>query len=326
MKFDVDILEKFATPKQAKYLRAWKQAGGVTAAARLLGVNESTVRRGIEAVETKARRHRPSSDYAEHLLIPDTQVRPQVCLNHLNALGNYIIDKQPDHIVQIGDWADMHSLSTYDRGTYKGEGARYKADIESAIHAMEVLMEPIRAYNSRNRAGYKPKLDLTLGNHENRINRIINSDPSMIGFMSTDDLQLADFGWTVHDFLDPVEIDGVLYAHFFPRNASGRIVQTTRGAPSARVQVQREGQSCSSGHLQGLDFHVQQRATRREYGVMAGSFYMHEEDYLSAQGTAYWRGVVYKHEVMNGEYDPMFVSMRYLLDNYWDGVDRYACT
>ena len=264
----------------------------------------------------------------KHLIIPDTQIRPGVSLNHLNALGNYILDQRPDTIVQLGDWADMHSLSTYDRGTKAGEGARYEEDIAAAQRGMEVLMEPIQKFNSTRRSWkrkqYLPRQILTLGNHENRINRHVNAYPILEGRLSTEDLDYKKYGWEVFPFLETKEVDGILYSHYFPRNAQGRIVQTRRGSPSARVQVQREGQSCTSGHLQGLDFHCQQRRDRRDYGLICGSFYMHEEDYLGPQGTAYWRGVVVKHEVDDGNYDPMFVSLDYLLDKWWDGKEYIA--
>lgn len=264
----------------------------------------------------------------KHLLIPDTQIRPGVSLNHLNALGHYIVDKKPDVIVQIGDFADMHSLCSYDQGKKAGEGARYEEDIKAAQNGMQVLMSPLRKYNQKKRRQkekqYKPQLHLTLGNHENRINKHINNYPVLEGRLSTGDLKYEEYGWEVHDFLDVVERTGIAYSHFFPRNANGQIVQTYRGAPNARVQVQREQQSCTSGHLQGISYHVQQLRDRRHQGLMAGSFYLHEEDYLSPQGTAYWRGVVMKYEVDDGNYDPLFVSMRYLLDNYWDGKEYVA--
>lgn len=264
----------------------------------------------------------------KHLVIPDTQIRPGVSLNHLNALGHYILDQRPDVIVMLGDWADMHSLSSYDRGTKAGEGARYEDDIAASKRGMEVLLEPIRSYNENRKRWkvrtYRPRMELVLGNHENRINRHVNSYPILDGRLSTGDLGYEEYGWNVHPFLESVAIDGIQYAHYFPRNAQGRIVQTNRGAPSARTQVQREGVSSTSGHLQGLDFHIQQRGDRRDYGLIAGSFYLHEEDYLSPQGTAYWRGVVVKHEVDDGQYDPMFVSIDYLMKRWWDRKEYVA--
>lgn len=259
----------------------------------------------------------------KHLFIPDTQIRPGVPVNHLNALGRYIVDKQPEVIIQAGDFADMFSLSSYDVGRKAGEGARYEKDIEAAKRGMQVLMQPILDYNERQarakKKQYKPELLLTLGNHENRINRHVNNYPVLDGRLSTDDLGYADFGWKVFNFLEVVERHGIAYSHYFPRNANGQVVQTHRGAPSARVQVQREQQSCSSGHLQGVSYHVQQLRGRRHQGLIAGSFYMHEEDYLSPQGTAYWRGVIMKYQVDQGNYDPLFVSLEYLLKKYWDG-------
>lgn len=250
-----------------------------------------------------------------HLVIPDLQVRPGVCLNHLNALGHYIVHTKPDVIIQIGDFADMHSLSSYDLGKKSGEGARYEEDIQATKRAMATLMAPLKAWNASRKQGkrkqYRPKLHLTLGNHENRINRHINAYPILHGRLSTDDLCYKEAGWNVYDFLEVIKLDGISYSHYFPRNAAGRIVQTRNGSPNARVQVQREGRSCTAGHLQGLDIHIQQRQDHLDIGLIAGSFYMHEEDYLGPQGTAYWRGVIFKHEVENGSYDPMMVSMRY---------------
>jgi hypothetical protein len=228
------------------------------------------------------------------------------------------MDRRPDTIICIGDFADMHGLSYYDRGKLKGKDQNYKEDLDCARLAMDTLLEPIRSYNRHaalgHRARYRPRMVLTLGNHENRINRYVDSTPELEGYLSTDNLPYED--WETHDFLETVEIDGVLYSHYFPRNAQGRIVQTLRGAPNARLQVQREMQSCTSGHLQGVDYYCHQTGFRRYHGIIAGSFYQHEEDYLSPQGTAYWRGVVVKNQVNDGEYDPMFVSLDYLLEEW----------
>ena len=40
-------------------------------------------------------------------VIPDTQVKPDVPLDHLLYAGRYIASKKPDVIVMIGDWWDM---------------------------------------------------------------------------------------------------------------------------------------------------------------------------------------------------------------------------
>ncbi len=51
-----------------------------------------------------------------HAIIPDCQVKDGVDLSYLTWVGKYLAEKKPDVIVQIGDFADMPSLSSYDVG------------------------------------------------------------------------------------------------------------------------------------------------------------------------------------------------------------------
>jgi len=256
----------------------------------------------------------------KHLVIPDTQVKDGVDISYLNWVGQYIVHKKPDVIVMTGDFADMPSLSSYDKGTKGFEGRRYRKDIEAAHNGMAALMAPILDYNYTQRfhkkAQYKPRMVLTLGNHENRINRAVNSEPILEGTISIDDLEYEKWGWEVYPFLDVVEIDGVLYSHFFPRSANGRVMQNRNGAPTAKLQVMREAKSCTAGHMQGLDWHAMQTQDRILYGLIAGSCYLHDEEYLTPQGEKYWKGVIMKHGVKDGQYDPMFISLDYLRARY----------
>ena len=67
-----------------------------------------------------------------HLVIPDTQVQPGSPTKHLKALGNYVAETRPEVLVCIGDWADMKSLCSYDKGTKGFDSRSYKDDIESS--------------------------------------------------------------------------------------------------------------------------------------------------------------------------------------------------
>src|SRR5690349_10871387 len=60
-----------------------------------------------------------------HMVIPDVQAKPNVSHEHMRWIANYALEKRPDVIVQIGDWADMPSLSLYDKGKRCYEGRRY---------------------------------------------------------------------------------------------------------------------------------------------------------------------------------------------------------
>ena len=258
---------------------------------------------------------------SEHLFIPDAQIRPGVCTDHLEALGNYIVDKQPDVLINIGDFADMASLSSYERpGSKHLEGMRYDDDVGSTKEAMERLLDPIKAYNKQQRknkkALYRPRMVMTLGNHENRINRAINADPVKLeGTIGISDLKYEKYGWEQHDFLDIVEVDGVLYSHYFvnPQGLTGHAIGGT-----IENKLRLLGNSFSMGHQQHRQYGSKYLADGTEiHGLVCGSFYMHDEEYLGPQkNRQYWRGVVVKHEVQNGSYDPMFVSLDYLLRNY----------
>jgi hypothetical protein len=50
--------------------------------------------------------------------------------------------------------------------------------------------------------------------------------------------------------------------------------------------------------------------------IIAGSCYEHNEDYLGPQGNEHWRGFYMLHEVNDGAFDEMAVSINYLKATY----------
>ena len=58
---------------------------------------------------------------------------------------------------------------------------------------------------------------------------------------------------------------------------------------------------------------------QQQHGLVCGACYLHDEDNKGPQGNYHWRGIIVKHEVSNGAYDPMFVSLNYLCRKY-EGV------
>ena len=143
-----------------------------------------------------------------HLVLPDTQIKDGEDLTYLTWIGKYIVDKKPDVIVHLGDFADMSSLSSYDIGKKSFEGKRYVKDIDAAKKGMALLLAPLVDFNILKRKNkekqYKPRLVLTLGNHEQRIERAVENDPKLEGLISYADLPYAN--WEVHGFLSPVII------------------------------------------------------------------------------------------------------------------------
>lgn len=250
-----------------------------------------------------------------HFIIPDCQVRPGDDFNYLRKIGQYIADKQPDVIVCLGDFADMPSLSSYDVGKRQYEGRRYNADVISVVEAMASLLRPIAelqiSQKKNKKKVYSPRMVMTLGNHENRINRAVDNDPKIEGLISVKDLGYEKFGWEVYPFLDVVVIDDIAYSHYFPTGIAGR------PATTANAQLGKKHMSCVAGHQQGLQIATAHRADgRRLTSIIAGSCYEHNEDYLGPQGNKHWRGCLMFHEVNDGQFDLMPVSLDFLNKRY----------
>lgn len=241
-----------------------------------------------------------------HLVIPDAQVRPGVPLDHLTWIGNYIAEKRPDVLINLGDWADMASLSSYDTGKKCFEGRRYKQDIECAKDAMSMLLAPLRKRKVK-----LPRMVLTLGNHEERILRAVEGDPKLDGTIGLTDLGYEKAGWEVHEFLRPVIVDGICYCHYFVSGVMGRPVT------SAAALLTKKHMSCVQGHLQQRQIAYAVRADGRQLtAIFAGACAQHDEDYLGPQGNQFWRGIWLLQEIDHGSFDEMPVSLNYLRRKY----------
>lgn len=328
---DVDELKKLGqyckSPSDHARLCEYLTMGSYRAAAKRLMINESSMRRTINRLKASAaagsssepvkttpppcrakvhrqpdilplmnpRRSVPISDSVSHLIIPDTQLKYGASMAPLKWIAEYAVEKRPTRIIHLGDNWDMPSLGFWDRGKLRGEGARVLEDILAGNLGIETFEETIR----RLAPGYNPDMHFMIGNHENRINRYIQDNPNMLGKVGIQDLALSN--WNVHEFLRPVTLEGVQYAHYFCRNAKGKVVQSKNGMPSAQAQVIREGMSTVAGHKQGIEIHPQTYQDKTQWGIIAGSCYLHDEEYLSPQYENYWRGILMFNGVKDGE-------------------------
>jgi hypothetical protein len=255
-----------------------------------------------------------------HLIIPDTQVKPGVPTNHLDWIGAAIVDYMPDVVVHIGDHADMPSLSSYDKGKKSFEGRRYADDIKSARDAMAQLVKPLEDYNKNKVKKYKPELIITLGNHENRINRAIDAQAELEGVIgitgeqgNSHFLNYHDFGFEVVDFLKIKEVDGVSYCHYFYNPMNGR----PYGGASIDARLKNIGFTFVMGHQQGYKMGmISLNNGQTIRGIVAGSCYLHEEDYIGPQANKHWHGILILHEVKDGNFCVMELSMDYLCRKY----------
>ena len=243
------------------------------------------------------------------IVIGDMQVKPDLDLGYCRRVGQYCADKRPDVIVNIGDFADMPSLSFHDEpGSLGYEGQRYKRDIEAAHNGMAALMAPIK---EAMKTVWKPRLVMTLGNHEDRIDRTIKSIPKLDGVMGLPDLEYERWGWEVYPFLKPVIIDGVAFCHYFCSGQMGRPIS------SARAILTKMHMSAVAGHQQGRDMAMARNAAGRAMtAIICGSTYEHDEKYLNAQTNTHWRGLYVLNDLCDGEFEEVAVSMKYLRRRY----------
>jgi Calcineurin-like phosphoesterase len=239
-----------------------------------------------------------------HLIIPDVHCHAEYGNERLTALGNFIVEERPTDIICIGDFPDMSSLSSYDEGKASFEGRRYHLDIDAALDGQEKLFNPIREYRRRSHRPYNPHLVMCLGNHDYRIIRAVEEDPKLQGTIGIHNLKYEDYGWEVHNFLEPVNVHGINYCHYFASGVAGRAIS---GEAIGRTMCNKLHASAVQGHSHLWD-HAEKTAVsgQKIFGLSCGS-YTHPqmiEDWNRATYKFWWRGIVMLHEVDGqGYYD-----------------------
>lgn len=247
--------------------------------------------------------------YKRHLIIPDTQLKHGVPLDHMRWIGQAIQEYKPDTIVHLGDHWDMESVSRHSNpGSVDKENKRIAKDIEAGNKGLEIL----DAYMG----GYEPERKILLrGNHENRLDRFINENPVVAGVVGDHLFNDRQLGWEVIDYFrgspGMVEVDGVAYAHYFANPNTGQPIGGT-----IQNRLSKIGQSFVQGHQQGLlQGNIQHATGRIRHGIVAGSSYLHDEDY-KGMANAHWRGIVVLNEVNKGQFCEMPLTVNYLCDKY----------
>ena len=246
-----------------------------------------------------------------HLVIPDSHSHPQFNNRRYSVLGQFICDLKPDTVIDIGDWWDMPSLSSYDKGHASFEGRRYRLDLDAGLEAQDRMFTPIRKAKKR-----RPRFVRTLGNHENRIARALEQSAILIGTIGLKDLQSKEYGWEEYPFLEPAVIDGVTYQHYFTSGVAGRPIG---GEHAAYSLLTKQFTSCTQGHTHTLDHCVRSTIDGRKlHGLVVGCFQDYKSEWAGPANEVWNSGIVVKHEVENGQYDLEWVSMQRLFKMYPD--------
>lgn len=255
-----------------------------------------------------------------HIVIPDTQIRPGVPLDHLVWAARFIADhRPPDHLQFAGDWWDMPSLSKWTKSSsLSAEGLRLDEDRDAGYKAMALFFGELERLDVK-----IPSFGFTKGNHEHRLDRAIEDDKKFEGYIDPETFfGLQDFPIHVEPFMAPMHVDGVAYCHLFDLNANGDTTGRRNGQTKAELQVRRVRGSSVAGHKQGYSVahltHPYAEAWEQEtFAVIAGSFYQHQEHYRGPTDGYERRGIVVIDDLNGwGKGSPRFVTMEYLQEHY----------
>ncbi len=247
-----------------------------------------------------------------HVVFSDAHAHPAHNNDRAGWLGRLILDLKPDVVVNLGDLADMPSLSSYDKGTKGFQGRTYKSDVDSALDFQDRLFTPIRQAKRK-----KPVFVWVDGNHEHRISKAVNLQSELDGTIASSDVRAR--GWdelVEYDGLYPGTHgeSGITYGHFLVSGIMGRPIGGERHAYSL---INKKLQSVTVGHTHVFDFHLRPRTdgTKAQALVMP-CFMDYECDWAGQSGKMWSKGLVIKRNVEDGMYDMEYVSMERLKKEY----------
>jgi len=240
------------------------------------------------------------------LVIGDCHIDDEQELDRFDILSSLIVDTKPEIILINGDFLTLNCLSAWDKNKRKKmEGKRYSNEIDAGNEALDRLFAGIKAYNKgkkRNKTKqYKPVIVYTEGNHEDRLERYLDTDPTFDGMVGVErDLKLKERGIEFIRYREYFYHMGVGFTHIpFNKVAPISGVDITRKAQMVTVSSVVFGhtheQHLSHVHKEGMD-HLQDTYN-------TGCFFDKKEDYVHGRVTNYWRGVTILHHWKEGRFD-----------------------
>ena len=197
-------------------------------------------------------------------------------------------DRKVSRVVQVGDWGTFDGASFHDKNDTLR--ARLKPTIKQDLDNQK---ESLATFQANKPADWNPKLDITLGNHENRINRFENANPETAGMFSNElETNFAQFGWQTRPYGEVMFVQGVGISHH-PTNGAGRAFGGKTGPQRAANEL-----TCSfiSGHT-----HAFQHYTSGKIGLVSGVDVMEVgcalpwgeiEEYAQMSINNWWWGLV----------------------------------
>lgn len=242
---------------------------------------------------------------------------PKTSNERAEWLGKLLYDVRPDYVVDIGDTADLASLSSHDtRSPVAMNMTNYERDID---HYND-FQEKVRWKFKKNKVK-RPTFYGMEGNHEHRIKRALSNDPRLTGKrfgVSFEHLQTNKWYDEYHEYHNSAPAistyDGVTYAHYL---GSGNYGTAMSGEHHAYNLIKKRHGSVTVGHSHKRNIYFKDDAyPNPSIGLVAGCFKGAEESWAGQANGDWWKGVVIKRNLKDGWYDPTFISMEVLKAEY----------
>lgn len=246
-----------------------------------------------------------------HLILPDSHAHPDFSNERYEWFAHLANDLRHQGnltIIDIGDFFDMPSLCSYDRGKKSFEGRRYTRDIEAGLDAQDRIRTIIQKQKKK-----MPRFVRCLGNHEDRINRAVEESAVLDGVISTKDLQSKAYGWEEYPFLEKVNVHGVNYTHYA---TSGIMNRPIGGEHHAYSLLMKEHVSTTVGHSHLKDFAIRKAGNKFIQGLVVGVYQDYQADYAGPANDLWHKGVAICRGVEDGMYDLEFVSTKRMKEIY----------
>lgn len=179
------------------------------------------------------------------LVLPDMHV-PAHDTAAYDAILQYIRDERFDEFVQLGDFLDLDSVSSHKpEAILEREGARIQEEFDAGNVVLDELTD---ALSTNNKSCRKVLLK---GNHEWRLDRYIEENPSLHGALSIETaLNLKDRGIEYVECYPSGDLYQIGHAYFFHGIYTG--------SNHAKKHVDHFGVNMFYGHVHSVQTHSKQ--------------------------------------------------------------------
>ena len=308
------------------YFRLDKSA---RATARELNIPRTTVRRKLKEAKSDIK-YKGLFGIAEScdinnsknikiLAVGDCHISDKDDLIRFKYLADFIIEKRPYHIVIMGDFLTFQCMSGWDRDKrMKMEGKRYKNEIEKGNEALNIIINPIIELQSLQKFNgekvYSPEIVYMAGNHEDRVDRYLEYDPTFEGLIGVEkDLRLKERGIKFIPYREYHTINDIAFTHI-PFNKAKEVsgVNITR-----KVSHLMFG-SIVFAHVHSMEYEAYKRHGQKDLQqiLTTGCFFEEHEDYVHGRITEYWKGLVLLNSWKPGRFDVEMYSLDRLKQMY----------